>query len=147
MRLCVTMAMRSAFFTAVMLDPIAICGQTATPSSPLSTIEDKKDDADLAAYPVRLSFKVTKGSILIKGPKGVRPGALTKARDKIRVSLADADPAIVERLWRTPIPSEPRNTRLKKRNERISQNPYEVTPLRSNSDPVQTQSRLCENGS
>jgi hypothetical protein len=92
--------LRSGIWAVVLLTPIAAFGQAVLrpdPSLPSNGGEDASE-ADREAYPLRVSLKLGEGSVLIKAPKGVRPAALTKARDKIRAILADADAEVVVRL-------------------------------------------------
>jgi hypothetical protein len=80
--------------------PVAIRGQVAgRPDSSVPATGGGEDaEADRAAYPLRLSARVGEGSILIKAPGGIRPAALRTTRDMIGKILAEAEPAIVERL-------------------------------------------------
>jgi hypothetical protein len=83
----------------LILGPFAIRAQEAGRPDPAARPTGGDDaGADRAAYPLRLRLGVGEGSILIKAPRGVRPAALRTARDTIRKVLADADPAIVQRL-------------------------------------------------
>jgi hypothetical protein len=88
-------------WAVAVLAPILARGQEAPRPAPVvvqEATEDEEGRADCASYPLRLAFRVGGGAVLIKAPRGVRPAALTGARDKVRAILADADPAVVERL-------------------------------------------------